>query len=159
MTEQEIDVFEQTACAISLTAELLEMYEAEARKVLGEGRDLNVGLWRIIAKARAGQVLVLSAEVRRLRAENDQLSAERDEARMVADKKHNMIRALIGLKDELYAEIAALRARLALFEHDAAGFARLEGTMQATGDGWPLDHGAIYRPDDSPRKTELRDLP
>lgn len=58
----------------------------------------------------------------------------------------------------LEAEIAVLRARLALFLADEQGFARLEGTVQAAGDGWALDHGAIYRPDDSPKKLDLRDL-
>jgi hypothetical protein len=48
------------------------------------------------------RIAALEAELARVRA-------ERDDARMVADKKHNMIMALIGLKDELRAENDRLR--------------------------------------------------
>jgi hypothetical protein len=101
--------------------------------------------------------LVIARALDDLHAELARVTAERDEARMVADKKHNMIRALIGLKAELRAENDALRARLALFDNDQIGFARHEPAPFS--DGPPSEDYPGELRSDGPVKHELRDLP
>lgn len=78
MTEQDIDQLQRDVAGLELDDELLQMYEAQARKVLGDDRDLSASLWRIRAKAEAARLLASTNHVRRLRA---QLALYQDDER------------------------------------------------------------------------------
>jgi hypothetical protein len=68
VTEQDIDELQRNVAHLELDDELLQMYEAQARKVLGDDPDLSASLWRIRAKAEAARLLASTNQVRLLRA-------------------------------------------------------------------------------------------
>jgi hypothetical protein len=142
---------------ITIEGELTDYGVEMARQLLAKAQRPAK---TIVLKTPEGEYTLANGQaVAALEAELARVRAERDEARMVADKKHNMIMALIGLKDELRAENGRLRAQLALYQDDERGFKRLEGGgQQATFSDGPASEdypGELCS--DAPYKQQLRD--